>query len=79
MLNAFWIPERVRHPHAPPHRSRTIPVVVRGKDYVFAQSLDDVAKFVGVGHSAERLPPSELVDRWMTILDIATDTDRSYT
>ncbi|SEM06073.1 Glutaredoxin [Variovorax sp. YR750] len=53
---------------------RTIPVVVRGKDYVFAQSLDDVAKFVGVGHRAERLPPAELVDRWMTILDIATDT-----
>ncbi|WP_198084119.1 glutaredoxin domain-containing protein [Variovorax sp. E3] len=53
---------------------RTIPVVVRGKDYVFAQSLDDVAKFVGVGHRAERLPPAELVDRWMSILDIATDT-----
>jgi glutaredoxin len=53
---------------------RTIPVVVRGTDYVFAQSLDDVAKFVGVGHSAERLPPEELVERWMTILDVATDT-----
>lgn len=52
---------------------RTIPVVVRGRDYVFAQSLDDVAKFVGVGHAADRLPPAELVKRWTTILDVATD------
>lgn len=52
---------------------RTIPVVVRGTDYVFAQSLDDVAKFVGVGHTAVRLPPAELVARWKQVLDIATD------
>lgn len=52
---------------------RTIPVVVRGTDYVFAQSLDDVAKFVGVGHQAVRLQPEELIARWKVILETALD------
>ena len=52
---------------------RSVPVVVRGREYTFAQSLDDVARFVGVGHTAARLPPEVLMDRWAAILDIATE------
>lgn len=49
---------------------RTVPVVVRGRDF-FAQSLEDVASFVGVNHRAERLPPDVLMERWMTIIGVA--------
>jgi glutaredoxin len=53
---------------------RSIPVVVRDQEYAFAQSLDDVAKFVGIDHAAEYLPPDVLIARWKQILDIATET-----
>jgi len=52
---------------------RSIPVVVRDQEYTFAQSLDDVARFVGIEHAADYLPPPVLVERWTKILDIATD------
>lgn len=52
--------------------ARSIPVVVSGHEYTFAQSLDDVARFVGIKHSAEYLPPEVLVERWMQVLKIAT-------
>lgn len=53
---------------------RSIPVVVRDQEYTFAQSLDDVARFVGIDHAAEYLPPEVLVSRWKQILQIASDT-----
>lgn len=53
--------------------ARSIPVVVRGREFTFAQSLDDVAKFVGIEHAVDMLPPDFLVARWKVIMDIATE------
>jgi glutaredoxin len=51
---------------------RSIPVVVRDQEYTFAQSLDDVAKFVGIDHAADYLAPEVLMERWKKIMEIAT-------
>lgn len=51
---------------------RSIPVVVRDQEYTFAQSLDDVARFVGIDHTADVLPPEVLMERWTKIMEIAT-------
>ena len=53
---------------------RSIPVVVRDQEYTFAQSLDDVARFVGIDYAATYLAPEVLVERWKTIMEIATET-----
>jgi glutaredoxin len=50
---------------------RSVPVVSKGDRFVFAQVLDDVAKFLGLDFAAERLAPAALVDRLETILEIA--------
>lgn len=50
---------------------RTVPVVARGSDYVFAQELADVSRFVGREVTFRRLPAPELVQRWLTILEAA--------
>ena len=48
-----------------------IPVVAMGRDFVFAQNLEDVANFVGVDLGpTKRLPPEALVDTWLAILTI---------
>ncbi|HSU99183.1 MAG TPA: glutaredoxin domain-containing protein [Roseiarcus sp.] len=53
--------------------ARSLPVVARGGEFVFGQSLDQVASFIGViVRSAERLPPAELVARWFDVLAIET-------
>ena len=39
---------------------RTVPVVARGKDYVFAQELADVSEFIGRKVDFRRLPPEAL-------------------
>ena len=50
---------------------RHIPVVAMGKDFVFGQNLEDVAKFVGVDLGvSKRLPPEALVDIWLAILTV---------
>ena len=52
--------------------TRKVPVVARGDRYVFGQNLEDVAKFVGLastGHA--RLPPGELVKKWVNVLRAA--------
>lgn len=54
--------------------ARSIPVVVRGQEFTFAQSLDDVAKFVGIEHLADVLPADVLMERWKKIMEIATHT-----
>jgi len=50
---------------------RTVPVVARGRDYVFAQELADVSRFIGMEVRFDRLPPAALVDKWLTVLKAA--------
>jgi glutaredoxin len=51
----------------------SFPVVSRGREFVCAQSLDDVAKFLGRDVKFERLAPAELMDRWFYFCDIALE------
>jgi len=51
---------------------RNVPVVSKGKNYVFGQKLEDVAEFVGLegtGHTP--LPPEQLVKKWNIALRAA--------
>jgi hypothetical protein len=51
---------------------RNVPVVAKGKQYVFGQNLEDVAEFVGLqgtGHTP--LPPPELIVKWVGVLRAA--------
>ena len=48
--------------------AQSVPVVVRGKRFVFAQDLGDLARFIGVEFDREQLPPAELVQRIDLIL-----------
>lgn len=50
---------------------RTVPVVARGKDYVFAQALEDVSRFIGREFRVSRLPPQALMQKWLTVLAAA--------
>ena len=50
---------------------RTVPVVARGRDYVFAQALEDVSRFIGREFRAERLPPGVLMEKWLRVLAAA--------
>jgi glutaredoxin len=50
---------------------RSVPVVARGKDYVFAQELADVSAFVGRKVDFQRLPPAVLIEKWRTVLAAA--------
>jgi glutaredoxin/uncharacterized damage-inducible protein DinB len=50
---------------------RSVPVVTRGRDYVFAQELADVARFVRRDVAFERLPAPELVAKWLHVLEAA--------
>jgi glutaredoxin len=50
---------------------RTVPVVARGSEYVFAQELADVSRFVGRDVNFRRLPAPKLVKKWLTVLEAA--------
>jgi glutaredoxin/uncharacterized damage-inducible protein DinB len=50
---------------------KTVPVVARGRDYVFAQALEDVSRFVGKSVQINRLAPDELVRKWLDVLRAA--------
>jgi len=50
---------------------RTVPVVARGGEYVFAQELADVARFVGREVGFDRLPAPELMRKWRMVLAAA--------
>ena len=50
---------------------RTVPVVARGHDYVFAQELADVSRFVGRKVEFQRLSAPVLVDKWLIVLEAA--------
>jgi len=47
---------------------RSVPVVARGTDYVLAQDLDELARFVGVIEARLRLSPDELAARLQALL-----------
>src|SRR5258706_11857383 len=46
---------------------RTVPVVARGKEYVFAQELADVSEFIGRKVDFRRLPPDALDRKWQAV------------
>jgi hypothetical protein len=48
-----------------------VPVVARGKEYVFAQELADVSRFIGRKVEFERLPAPALMDKWLNVLAAA--------
>jgi hypothetical protein len=50
---------------------RSVPVVAQGERYVFAQSIEDVAEFVGIAAGEAGLRPDALVVKWLTVLDAA--------
>src|SRR5687767_3366518 len=50
---------------------RTVPVVARGGEYVFAQELADVSQFIGRDVEFHRLPPAALYEKWQNVLAAA--------
>jgi glutaredoxin len=50
---------------------RTVPVLARGTDYVLAQDLPEVARFVGLPYTRERLPIARLLERLERLLEVA--------
>jgi len=50
---------------------KTVPVVARGGEFVFAQALEDVSKFIGKQVRFERLSPEELMGKWTSVLRAA--------
>ena len=50
---------------------RTVPVVARGKEFTFAQALEDVSRFIGKDVAFERLPPEALLEKWLAVLAAA--------
>jgi glutaredoxin/uncharacterized damage-inducible protein DinB len=50
---------------------KTVPVVARGRDYVFAQALEDVSRFVGKQVEITRMSPEELIRKWLHVLRAA--------
>lgn len=58
---------------------RNIPVLARGADYVFGQSLADVAKFVGVRNfQQQKLAPDVLIRKWLRVLSAAQRYIRQF-
>jgi len=57
---------------------RNLPVVARGSEYVMGQSLEDVAKFVGVKTGHQRLPPAEIIEKWIVALRAAQRYMRQF-
>ena len=41
--------------------AKSVPIVSRGDQFTFAQSLESVAKFIGREEKFDRLPPHELL------------------
>jgi glutaredoxin/uncharacterized damage-inducible protein DinB len=50
---------------------RTVPVVARGKQFTFAQALEDVSRFIGKEVAITRLPPDVLMKKWLDVLAAA--------
>jgi hypothetical protein len=46
-----------------------VPVVAKGKQFVFGQNLEEVAEFVGLhGTGHKPLPPEQLIKKWVAVL-----------
>jgi glutaredoxin len=58
------------------HGVRSVPVLVRGEDFVLGQDIDEVARFVGVALERVRLPDDVLAARLMALLDLAAHFTR---
>ena len=57
---------------------RTVPVVARGKEYVFAQELADVSRFIGRDVQFRRLPAAALMQKWLNVLEaVAAQSNNS--
>jgi glutaredoxin len=50
---------------------RTVPVVARGREYVFAQELADVSRFIGTQVEFRRLAAPALMEKWFHFLSVA--------
>ncbi len=50
---------------------RTVPIVARGREFVFAQALEDVSRFIGREFRAHYLPPGVLMEKWLRVLGAA--------
>jgi glutaredoxin/uncharacterized damage-inducible protein DinB len=50
---------------------KTVPVVVRGGEFVFAQALEDVSRFIGRRFDQARLSPEALMRKWLHVLRAA--------
>lgn len=48
--------------------AKSVPIVARGERFVYAQSIADVAAFVGIGGTSVNISPQDLIDRLDTIL-----------
>jgi hypothetical protein len=52
--------------------ARSVPVVAYGGKFIYAQNIEDVAKFVGLQDAGlKRLPPDQLIVKWLTVLGAA--------
>jgi len=52
--------------------ARSVPVVSRGKEFVFGQMIKDVARFIGVAYDTKpKLSPQELIDKLDFIMSAA--------
>lgn len=52
--------------------ARSIPIVSKGDEFVFAQVLQDVVEFLGIDEdTGPQLSPTELCERYLSILDKA--------
>lgn len=56
--------------------AKSVPVVSRGNDFVFAQNLGDLARFVGVERDARTLSTRDLIAKVGRVLDVAGDLAR---
>jgi glutaredoxin len=56
--------------------ARAVPVIVRDGRFVLGQDLEEIARFIGVRHDRERLPPSVLAARLVALLDAAARCTR---
>jgi len=57
--------------------ARSVPVVSRGTEFVFAQVIKDVVDFLGLGDDTRpELSPAELAARYLRVLDAATRLTR---
>jgi hypothetical protein len=59
--------------------ARSVPIVARGDRFVYAQSIADVAAFVGIAASAGALDPAALVARGDAILAASGRHVRQFT